>query len=87
MQTQLGSSVAGEWCSLLCEVCVGLSQSAYMHVRMCVQGHSVDVKCLALSAGRPDHFVLFRKHVTRRIAGNGRAVLEGVGLDAPTIAA
>ncbi len=54
---------------------------------MCVQGHSVDVKCLALCAGRPDHLMLFRTHVSRKTAGNGRAVLEGVGLDAPTIAA
>ena len=30
--------------------------------------------------------MLLRKYVSRRAAGNGRAVLEGVGLDAPTIA-
>ena len=35
MQTHLGSSVAGEWCSLSCVVCVGLSQSAYMRVCVC----------------------------------------------------
>ena len=35
MQTQLMSSVAGEWCSLSCVVCVGLSQSAYMRVCVC----------------------------------------------------
>ena len=29
--------------------------------------------------------MLFRKHVSRRAADKGRAVLEGVGLDAPTI--
>ena len=29
--------------------------------------------------------MLFRKHVSRRAAGKGSAVLEGVGLDAPTI--
>ncbi len=31
--------------------------------------------------------MLFRTHVSRKTAGNGRAVLEGVGLDAPTISA
>ena len=31
--------------------------------------------------------MLFRRHISRRAAGNGRAVLEGVGLGAPTIAA
>ena len=35
MQTQLMSSVAGEWCSLSCVVCVGLSKSAYMRVCVC----------------------------------------------------
>ena len=54
---------------------------------MCVLGHSMDVKCLALSAGRPDHLMLFIKHVSRMTAGNGRVVLERVGPDAPTIAA
>ena len=29
--------------------------------------------------------MLFRKHVSRRAADKGRAVLEGVGLDATTI--
>ena len=41
-------------------------------------------KCL-LSADHPDYLMLFRVHVSRRAAGKGRAVLEGVGLDAPTI--
>ncbi len=41
----------------------------------------------SLCAGRSDHLVLFRRHVSRKTAGNGRAVLEGVGLDAPTISA
>ena len=31
--------------------------------------------------------MLFRKHVSKRAASKGRAVLEGVGLDTPTIAA
>ena len=46
---------------------------------------NVSVKGLALSAGRPDYLVLLRKHVSRKAAGKGRAVLEGVWLDAPTI--
>ena len=29
--------------------------------------------------------MLFRKHVSRKAAGKARAVLEGVGLDQPTI--
>ena len=31
--------------------------------------------------------MLFRIHVSRKAAGKARAVLEGVGLDAPTISA
>ena len=42
---------------------------------------------LALSADRPDHLKLFRKHVSRSAYGKGRAVLEGLGLDTPTIEA
>ena len=42
-------------------------------------------KCLPLSADHPDYLMLFRVHVSRRAASKGRAVLEGVGLDAPTI--
>ena len=44
-------------------------------------------KCLALSTGHPDHLILFRKYVSRKAAGEGRAVLEGVGLNSETIAA
>lgn len=39
----------------------------------------------AVSADHPDHLMLFRKHVSRNAAGKRNAVLEGVGLDAPTI--
>ena len=39
------------------------------------------------SADHPDHLILFRKYVSRKTRGNGRAVLEGVGLDSMTIAA
>ena len=45
------------------------------------------MKSLSFSADHPRHIMLFRSHISRRAAGNGRAVLEGVGLDAPTIAA
>ena len=40
---------------------------------------------LVVSAEHPDHRILFRKYVSRGAAGKGRAVLEGVGLDVPTI--
>ena len=45
----------------------------------------VNVKGLPFSADRPRYLMLFRKHVSRRAADKGRAVLEGVGLTAPTI--
>jgi len=48
---------------------------------------SVSVKSLSFSTDHPRHLMLFRRHISRRAAGNGRAVLEGVGLDAPTIVA
>ena len=40
---------------------------------------------LALSAGRPGYPKLFRIHVNRNAAGKAKAVLEGLGLDQPTI--
>ena len=43
-------------------------------------------KCFTLSTDHPDHLILFRKYVSRKAAGKGRAVLEGVGLDSETIA-
>ena len=45
------------------------------------------MKSLSYTIDRPDYLKLFRKHVSRRAAGKGRAVLEGVELDAPTIGA
>ena len=48
---------------------------------------NVSVKSLSFSTDHPRHLMLFRKHISRRAAGKGRAVLEGVGLDTPTIAA
>ena len=47
----------------------------------------VSMKSLSFYVDHPRHLMLFRMHISRRAAGNGRAVLEGVGLDAPTIAA
>ena len=48
---------------------------------------NVSVKSVSFSTDHPRHLMLFRRHISRRAAGKGRAVLEGVGLDAPTIAA
>ena len=48
---------------------------------------NVLVKCLAFSADRSDHLILFRKYVSRQAAMKGRAILEGVGLDSCTIKA
>ena len=39
----------------------------------------------ALSAGRPGYSKLFRIHVSRKAARKAKAVLEGLGLDQPTI--
>ena len=40
----------------------------------------MSLKCLASFADCHDQLVLFRTHVSRKAAGKGRAVLEGVGL-------
>ena len=48
---------------------------------------NVLVKSFALFTDHPDHLILFRKYVSRKAAGKGRAVLEGVGLDSETIEA
>ena len=45
----------------------------------------VSVKSLPFSADHPSYLMLFREHVSRKAADKGRAVLEGVGLTAPTI--
>ena len=45
----------------------------------------MSVKSLPFSSDHPGYLMLFRKHVSRRAAEKGRAVLEGVGLDASTI--
>ena len=47
----------------------------------------MSVKSFSFNADHPHHLMLLRKYISRRAAGNGRAVLEGMGLDAPTIAA
>ena len=43
------------------------------------------MKCLASFADRHDQLMLFRTYVSRKAAGKGRAVLEGVGLCTATI--
>ena len=45
------------------------------------------VKSPSFSADHPDHLMLFRMYVSQNAPGKGRAVLEGVGLNAPTIKA
>ena len=45
----------------------------------------VSVKSLPFSADHPRYLMLLRKHVSRRAADKGRAVLEWVGLDESTI--
>ena len=65
-----------------------LSQNVYGKLVILVSlWKDVSMKSLSLSADHPRHLMLFRRHISRRAAGNGRAVLEGVGLDTPTIAA
>ena len=43
------------------------------------------MKCFSSFADRHDQLVLFRTQVSRKAAGKGRAVLEGVGLCTATI--
>ena len=43
------------------------------------------MKCLASFADRRDQLKLFRDYVSRKAAGKGRALLEGVGLCTATI--
>ena len=43
------------------------------------------MKVLVVSAEHPDYHILFRKYVSRGAADKAWALLEGVGLDAPTI--
>ncbi len=47
----------------------------------------MSVNLPSFSADRLNYLMLFRRHVSRTAAGKGRAVLEGVWLDAPTIEA
>ena len=64
-----------------------LSQKVYGElVILMLRWKNVSVKSFPSNADHPRHLMLLRKYVSRRAAGNGRAVLEGVGLDAPTIA-
>ena len=45
------------------------------------------MKSLSFSADRKDHLMLFRSYVSSKAAGKANAVLEGVGLNTPTIKA
>ena len=45
------------------------------------------MKYLSFSTDHQCYLMFLRKHVSRKAAKKGRAVLEGVGLDATTIAA
>ena len=56
-----------------------------MHVAISTFCKSTVVKALALSTDCPDHLMLFRRYVSRNVAGKVRAVLEGVGLESSTI--
>ena len=63
-----------------------LSQKVYGKLSVTFASfEDVSVKSLLSSADCPRYLMLFRKHVSRRAADKGRAVLEGVGLDASTI--
>ena len=63
-----------------------LSQKVYGKLSVTFASfEDVSVKSLPFSADHPGYLMLFRKHVSRRAADKGRAVLEGVGLDGPTI--
>ena len=65
-----------------------LSQKVYGELVILVSlWKNVSVKSFPSNADHPRHLMLLRKYISRRAAGKGRAVLEGVGLDAPTIAA
>ena len=48
---------------------------------------NVTVKSFPSNADHPRHLMLLRKYVSKRAAGKGMEVLEGVGLHAVTIAA
>ena len=64
-----------------------LSQKVYGELVILVSlWKNVSVKSFPSNADHPRHLMLLRKCISRRAAGKGRAVLEGVGLDAPTIA-
>lgn len=50
-----------------------------------LQGMSMGVKGLTSPADHPDHLMLFRTYVSSNAAGKARAVLEGIGLDTPSM--
>ena len=50
-----------------------------------LQGMPAGMKGLTSTADHPDHLMLFRAYVSSNAAGKARAVLEGLGLDTPTM--
>ena len=65
-----------------------MSQNVYGElVVTCVTSGGCECESVTFSADRSGHLMLFRKHVSRKAAGKGRAVLEAVGLDNPSIEA
>ena len=90
-------SVKGGTIFVLCVcVCTCVHMYVYAHAGVCAHVGLMSVVTLitcnecgcegvVLSADR-GYVMLFRKHVSRKAAGNkARPVLEGVGLDVPTI--
>ena len=51
----------------------------------CVTSEGCECDAVTFSADNPRHLMLLRAHVSRKAAGKGRAVLEGVGLAAEKI--
>lgn len=45
------------------------------------------MKGVTVYAEWPDHLMLFRQYVSRRAGGRARALLDGVGLNSPSIEA
>ena len=57
--------------------------AGYSYVYILVQ--NVSVKHLSFSAEHPGYLILFRMHVSRKVADDWEALLDGVGLEMPTI--
>ena len=64
-----------------------LSQTVYgeLVILMCIYLCRMSVKHLSFSAEHPGYLILFRMHVSRKVADDWEALLDGVGLEMPTI--